>query len=155
MTKDLVNSKTGEVLAVSVSRFPTIFNPPQDYVHEVVEGESETDTSLYEPLQSVVERCERAGMVRQLLSSAQQLRYDSSSEISDEDLLKMVFTGGDLLEDVNTTVEIALNDLLEASDADSVTKVAKRAKESKASPEPSEAVLEPSDENPSDESLPE
>lgn len=126
MNKDLI-SKDGEVLAVSVSRFPTIFSPPR-YEHEVVEGESETDTTLYEPLQSVVERCERAGMVRQLLAGAQSMSYDSKTEIDDDDLARMVFTDGDMLNDINITVDKAMEELLTASDNSSATKVAKKSK---------------------------
>lgn len=152
MNKDYIDGDTGEVLAVSSTRFPTIYNPPVSYDREVVEGESETDTTLYEPLQSIVERCERAGMVRQLLANAQQLRFDSHSEISDEDLLKMVFTGGDMLEDINTTVEVALSDLLNAVEKGSATEVAKK---SEAAPEPFKQVLEASDEKVPEEALPE
>lgn len=152
MNKDLIDGDTGEVLAVSSTRFPTIFNPPVSYDREVVEGESETDTTLYEPLQSIVERCERAGMVRQLLANAQQLRFDSKSEISDEDLLKMVFTGGDMLEDINTTVEVALGDLLKAVENSPATRVAEK---SEAAPELSKEVSVVSDKNVSDAALPE
>lgn len=137
MVKDLI-SKDGEVLAVSVSRFPTSFNPPE-FVREVVEGESETDTTLYEPLQSIVERCERAGMVRQLLVGAQSMTYDSKIEIDDDDLARLVFTDGDMLNDINITVDNAMEELLAASKESSATKVAKKSKASV------EALEEPTD----------
>lgn len=105
MNKTMVNSDTGEILAVTCTPFltrycnvgPTLVKP---------DPESCVDTTLYQPLSEVVERCERAGMLRELIGGAQGLKYDSKEEISDDVLDALVPTSGDLFQDVNDVMSV-------------------------------------------------
>lgn len=100
MNATMIDMETGEIVARVSTPFMTRYNylPP---VGEKAVGESMTDTSLYQPLKEVVERCERAGMLRQLLDGANSLRFDSDKELSDDVLDSVEFQTGDLLTDVN------------------------------------------------------
>lgn len=113
MNKALVNDDTGEIVARSVSFYPTMYSylPPKG---EIVEGESQTDTSLYQPLKEVVERCERAGMLRQLLDGANSMHFDSEKPIEDSVLDGMSFYTGDVFSDVNIGTD-AFMDALQVS----------------------------------------
>lgn len=107
MNATLIDAETGEVLAVVSTPFMTRYNyRPLEGERPV--GESMTDTSLYQPLKEVVERCERAGMLRQLLDGANSLRFDSEKELSDEVLDNVEFQTGDLFTDVNRGVDAFL-----------------------------------------------
>lgn len=118
MNKDLIDASTGEFIAVSSTRFYTAYNPPVEYAAEVPEGESCTDTSLYEPLQTVIERCERAQAMRSVLDGAMRQVYDSREEIADDVLDAMQFTSGDALADVNFSAQV-VKDILDAQSASS------------------------------------
>lgn len=107
MNATMIDAETGEVLARVSTPFMTRYNYRPSEGEKTV-GESLTDTSLYQPLKEVVERCERAGMLRQLLDGANSLRFDSDKEISDEVLDNVDFQTGDLFTDVNRCVDALL-----------------------------------------------
>lgn len=139
--KVLVNKDDGVILAVTSTKFLTSssFVPP---TLVEVEGESCVDTTLYQPLSEVVERCERAGMLRDLIGGAQGLQYDSKEEISDDVLDSLVPVSGDFFQDVNDVMAVfdaaqtVSSDFTEQS-KDSATPVAEEA--SKATSEPENA----------------
>lgn len=114
MNATMIKVETGEVLARVSTPFMTRYQyrAPEG---EMTVGESMTDTSLYQPLKEVVERCERAGMLRQLLDGANSLRYDSDKELADDVLDNVEFQTGDLLSDVNHGVDAILTTLDERS----------------------------------------
>lgn len=100
MNKSMVNSDTGEILAVTRTPFLTRYcDVPPTLIEP--DPESCVDTTLYQPLNEVIERCERAGMLRELIGGAQGLQYDSKEEISDDVLDALMPVSGDLFEDVN------------------------------------------------------
>lgn len=107
MNATMIDAQTGEVLARVSTPFLTRYNYRSPEGEKTV-GESMTDTSLYQPLKEVVERCERAGMLRQLLDGANNLRFDSEKELSDEVLDGVEFQTGDLFTDVNRGVDAFL-----------------------------------------------
>lgn len=142
MNKVLVNKDDGVILAVTSTKFLTSSSSvPPTLVK--VEGESCVDTSLYQPLSEVVERCERAGMLRDLLGGAQGLQYDSKEEISDDVLDNLVPVSGDIFQDVNDVMAV-FDASVGASNASteqletSATPTAK--KSSKATSEPENAL---------------
>lgn len=143
MNAQIFDNDTGEILARTVTRFMTRYDykPPVGEFHE---GESETDTSLYQPLKEVVERCERAGMLRQLLDGANSMRFDSDKPVSDEVLDSVDFYTGDVFTDVNIGTEAFVSDY-EASLEKLGTHVADVSEE--AVQEPAEAVSDDGDEN--------
>lgn len=100
MNKSIVDKETGEILAVTRTPFLTRYC---DVAPTLIEPDSEScvDTTLYQPLNEVIERCERAGMLRELIGGAQGLQYDSKEEISDDVLDELIPASGDMFEDVN------------------------------------------------------
>lgn len=143
MNAQMFDSDTGEVLARTVTRFMTRYDykPPEGEFHQ---GESETDTSLYQPLQEVVQRCERAGMLRQLLDGANSMKFDSEKPLSDEVLDSLEFYSGDVFTDVNVGTEAFINDY-RASLEKSGIPIAETSEE--AIQEQGEAVFDDVDEN--------
>lgn len=104
MNATMIDADTGEIIARVSTPFMTRYNYRSPDGERTV-GDSMTDVSLYQPLKEVVERCERAGMLRQLLDGANNLHFDSEKELSDEILDSVDFQTGDLLTDVNRGVD--------------------------------------------------
>lgn len=103
--RDLIDKETGEIIAVTSTPFLTRYhNVPPTLVS--VDPESCVDTTLYQPLNEVIERCERAGMLRELIGGAQGLQYDSKEEIPDDLLDVLTPTSGDFFQDVNDVMAV-------------------------------------------------
>jgi hypothetical protein len=62
---------TGELVEVRYATNACAIEPHR----EVVRGERIVDDTLFEPVQKVIERCERAGTVRELVSGAVKANY--------------------------------------------------------------------------------
>lgn len=105
MNKFMIDKDDGVVLAVTSTKFLTQYDAVAPTLVKV-QGESCVDTSLYQPLSEVVERCERAGMLRDLIGGAQGLHYDSKEEISDDVLDNLTPVSGDLFQDVNDVMAV-------------------------------------------------
>lgn len=62
---------TGELIEVRYATNACAIEPHR----EVARGERIVDDTLFEPVQKVIERCERAGTVRELVSGAVKANY--------------------------------------------------------------------------------
>lgn len=103
MKNEVVDLKTGEIVEVNppLCRFATQFDGRAAPVRVAVRGERLVRDELYEPIDKVMERMERAGALRSLLAQANQAKYDSPEPFTDEDLDDVEFTTGDGLADLN------------------------------------------------------
>lgn len=84
---------TGELVQVRYATNACAIEPHR----EIARGERIVDDTLFEPVQKVIERCERAGTVRELVAGSLRTKYaiPADVEIDIESFPEIVFGTGD------------------------------------------------------------